>query len=175
MLAYLFLVIAVAFRFLPHPLAFTPVAASLLFFGARRPRTQAWIPVLMLAVSDVLLTKLVYGYPFKPDHFVTWIWYGAMVLLGGLLRQNAKPLRLVAASLAASISFFLVSNLAVWAVWDMYPKTFNGLLTSYIVGLPYFRNQVLGDLLFTSAMFALPALLLTFKEGKAAPDHTSAA
>jgi len=34
MLAYLFVVLAVAVRFLPHPWMFTPVAASLLFFGA---------------------------------------------------------------------------------------------------------------------------------------------
>jgi hypothetical protein len=174
MLAYLFLIFAAVFRFLPHPMAFTPVGASLLFFGARRPRSQAWIPVLLLALSDVLLTKFVYGYPFKPDQFVTWIWYGAMVLFGGVLRQNAKPLRLVGASLTVSISFFLLSNLAVWAVWDMYPKTFNGLLTSYVVGLPYFRNTVMGDLLFTFAMFAIPVLWQAISS-RAVPDHTSPA
>ena len=31
MLAYWFVLLAVAVRFLPHPLAFTPVAAALLF------------------------------------------------------------------------------------------------------------------------------------------------
>jgi len=56
MLAYLFVVIAVAVRFLPHPFAFTPVGASLLFFGARGPRRHLWLPLALLAASDVILT-----------------------------------------------------------------------------------------------------------------------
>ncbi len=63
MLAYLFVIFAVAVRFLPHPFAFTPVGASLLFFGARGPRRQMWVPLAVLAASDVLLTTLVYRYP----------------------------------------------------------------------------------------------------------------
>jgi len=57
MLAYLFVILAVVVRFMPHPLAFTPVGASLLFFGARGPRRQLWVPVALLAASDVVLTK----------------------------------------------------------------------------------------------------------------------
>ena len=40
MLVYVFVLFAVAFRFIPHPMAFTPVGAALLFFGARGPRRQ---------------------------------------------------------------------------------------------------------------------------------------
>ena len=40
MLAYIFAVFAFAIRFVPHPWHFTPVAASLLFFGARGSRRQ---------------------------------------------------------------------------------------------------------------------------------------
>ena len=82
MLAYLFVILAVAVRFMPHPLAFTPVAASLLFFGARGPRRQLWIPLALLAFSDVILTKVIYSYPFSWDHFVTLGWYAAMLWLG---------------------------------------------------------------------------------------------
>ncbi|HSY65329.1 MAG TPA: DUF6580 family putative transport protein, partial [Terriglobales bacterium] len=71
MLAYLFVVLAVAVRFMPHPWTFTPVVGSLLFFGARGPRRQIWIPFMLLAASDVALTKLVYSYPFTWDHYVT--------------------------------------------------------------------------------------------------------
>src|SRR5690349_15473648 len=81
MLAYLFVLLAVAVRFLPHPLAFTPVAASLLFFGARGSRRQLWIPLSLLAASDVVLTKFVYAYPFFWDHYITWAWYGGILLL----------------------------------------------------------------------------------------------
>ena len=49
MLAYLFVLFAVAVRFVPHPWQFTPVAASLLFFGARGSRRQMWVPLVLFA------------------------------------------------------------------------------------------------------------------------------
>jgi len=159
MLAYLFVVLAVAVRFLPHPLAFTPVTGSLLFFGANGSRRQFWMPLALLFASDVILTKFVYAYVFSWDHFVTWAWYAAVLWLGTRLRDNAKPLYVAGAALASSVSFFLVSNAAVWACWDMYPKNFSGLMMSYAAGLPFFRHALEGDLLFTAAMFATPMLL----------------
>lgn len=174
MLAYFFVALAVAVRFLPHPWTFTPVVASLLFFGARGSRKQLWIPFAMLAVSDVLLTKLVYHYVFSWDHLVTWAWYAAILLLGTTLRNNAKPLRIIAASLASSVSFFLLSNFAVWACWDMYPKNFSGLMISYTLALPFFRHAVEGDLLFTCVMFATPFALRAMSEALHGTDRTAA-
>lgn len=159
MLAYIFLLFAVAVRFLPHPLAFTPVGAALLFFGSRSSRKQMWIPLALLAGSDVILTTLVYRYPFSWDHFVTWAWYAAMLWLGSTLKEHAGALRVMGTALTGSISFFVVSNFAVWAAWDMYPRTFAGLLTCYDAALPFFRRGVEGDLLFTAVMFGAPALL----------------
>jgi uncharacterized protein DUF6580 len=159
MLAYLFVIIAVAVRFLPHPFAFTPVGASLLFFGSRGPRRQLWVPLAVLAASDIILTTLVYRYPFSWDHLVTWAWYAAMLWLGTTLRNNVGALRIMGSALAGSIAFFAVSNFSVWAAWDLYPKTFAGLITCYSAGLPFFRRAVEGDLVFTAAMFGVPVLL----------------
>ena len=158
MLAYLFVLFAVAVRFMPHPLAFTPVAAALLYFGARGPKRQLWAPLALLAVSDVILTKILYSYPLTWDHFVTWAWYAAILLLGTQLRENTNWLRVGGAALASSVSFFVVSNFAVWACWGMYPKTLAGLMTCYAAGLPFFRRGVAGDMLFTAVMFGVPAV-----------------
>lgn len=159
MLAYLFVVLAFASRFLPHPWHFTPVAASLLFFGAHASRRRFWFPVALLALSDVILTKYVYGLPLAWDQFVTWAWYAAILLLGTRLRENSKPLWILASAMASSVSFFLVSNFAVWASSNMYPKTFAGLMTSYTMGLPFFPRGLAGDLVFTAVLFAIPVLL----------------
>lgn len=161
MLAYFFVFFAIVARFLPHAgsFNFTPVAASLLFFGARMPRKQAWIPVTMLIASDVLLSHFVYGYPVSASDVVTWAWYAAIVLFGSLLASSQSPLRIAAASLTASLSFFAVSNFAVWAVWSMYPKTLAGLADCYAMAIPFFRNTVASDLLFAGAFFGLAALM----------------
>lgn len=174
MLAYFFVLFAFAARMpmMPHPWGFTPVAASLLYFGARGSRRQLWVPFALLAASDVVLTKFVYAYQFTWDHYVTWAWYAAILWLGTNLRQSAGLekatdwLKVGGASLASSVSFFVVSNFAVWACWNTYPKTLAGLMTSYMAGLPFFRRGLEGDLLFTTLMFGLPAAaaLLTRSE-----------
>jgi hypothetical protein len=168
MLAVLFVVLAIAARFLllmvPHLwLNFTPVGASLLFFGARGSRKLLWFPVVALAASDVILTKFHYGYSLTPDHYLTWVWYAAILALGTLLRKNQSGSRIFGASLATAISFFLLSNFAVWMVWDMYPKTVSGLLACYTMALPFFRNEVVSDVLFTAVLFAIPAGIAMLK------------
>ena len=176
MLAYIFVLVAVAIRFIPHPWQFTPVAASLLFFGARGSRKRIWLPLVLFAISDLLLNRFVYAYPFTWDQTVIWAWYGAILLLGTALRKTSKPVPIIGAALGSSISFFLLSNFMVWAAGTMYPLTWAGLVTCFEAAEPFFRHTLEGDLLFTIVMFATPAVLRVLagilgKEG----DHTAAA
>jgi hypothetical protein len=176
MLAYLFVVLAVAVRFMPHPWMFTPVVGSLLFFGARGSRRHIWIPFVLLAASDVVLTKWVYSYPFSGDHYVTFAWYAAILWLGTTLGATTKWLRAIGAALASSVSFFLITNLTSWAWLDMYPKNLSGVMESYVAGLPFFRRELAGDLIFTVAMFATPIALHALSEATGKPsDHAAAA
>jgi hypothetical protein len=180
MLAYLFVIFAVVARmpFMPHPWNFTPVAAALLYFGARGSRRQLWVPLALLAASDVILTKFVYSYQFSwpivADHLVTWTWYAAILFLGSRLRENITALRVAGASLASSVSFFAVSNFAVWACWNMYPKTLSGLMTCYAAGVPFFRRGIAGDMLFTAIMFGVPAVATVLSRSTPKPRGVAA-
>jgi len=174
MLAYLFVLLAIAVRFLPfagslnvlpHAWHFTPLAASLLFFGARGSRRQLWVPLVLLAGTDVILTKFMYSYPVTWDHLVTWAWYAGILLLGTSLREKSGFWRVVAAALTSSVSFFVISNFAVWAAWpQMYPRTFGGLIASYAAGLPFFRGTAESDFLFSLAFFSVPLLVQAVSE-----------
>jgi len=176
MLAYLFVLLAVAVRFMPHPWMFTPVVGSLLFFGARGSRRQLWVPFVLLAASDVVLTKWVYSYPFSWDHYVTFAWYAAILWLGTTLGTKSKLVPVAGAALASSVSFFLLTNLASWAWLDMYPKNLSGVMMSYVAALPFFRHALAGDVIFTAAMFATPMALhaLSAAFGRQS-DHAAAA
>jgi len=178
MLAYVFVLLAIISRFLPHPagwVQFTPLGAALLYFGARASLKQIWIPLAALIAADVYLTKASYAYPLKADHIITWAWYAGVILLGSkLLNHRFSARRVVAASLTASIAFFVVSNFGVWAVWDMYPKTLAGLAAAYVAAIPFFRNQAIADLLCAGAMFAVGALL-DRREEKPEPERIRAA
>lgn len=167
MLAYLFVLLAVVVR-LALPgfnlwLNFTPVGAALLFFGANQPRKRMWIPVLLLVGSDVLLNLFIYHFAIQAEVMVSWVWYAAMILLGSLLKDNAAPLRVLGASLAAAFSFFALSNLASWAVMAMYPKTVQGLMTAYVAAIPFFRNELVSDVLFSALFFSIPVALQHLK------------
>src|ERR1700733_12088394 len=116
MLPYLFVLLAIAVRFLPfagplnvlpHAWHFTPVAASLLFFGARGSRRQMWVPLALFIGADVILTKFIYAYTLSWDHLVTFAWYAAILWLGTNLREKPGPVRVVGAALARSASLFL--------------------------------------------------------------------
>jgi hypothetical protein len=164
MLAYVFVVLAIAVRFMPHPWMFTPVTACLLYFGARGPRRFIWAPLVLLAASDVVLTKWFWHYAFTWDQLVIWAWYAAVLMLGTRLRENRKPLWIMASALGSSVAFYLLSNFAVWASFNMYPKTLTGLMTCYTLAIPFFKPSLIGDLLFTAGMFAVPVLFGSLAE-----------
>lgn len=159
MLAYIFVIAAFASRFLPHPWHFTPIGAALLFFGARTSRKQMWFPVALLALSDVILSKYVYGVSLDLSVLVSWAWYAGIVLLGTRLRNTSNPLWIGSSALASAVSFFLASNFAVWIGGTMYPKTPAGLMTCYAAGIPFFQRDVIGTLLYTTVMFSIGALV----------------
>ena len=186
MLPYVFVLLTIAIRFLPfagplhvlpHAWHFTPLAASLLFFGARGSRRKMWIPLVLLVTTDFVLTKYMYGYHVSPEQLLIWAWYAAILWLGTNLREKAGFWRVVGAAVTSSVSFFLVSNFAAWlAQPELYRRTFGGLMTSYTAGIPFFRGTAESDLFFSLAMFGTPVALhalsgLLEKSG----DHTAAA
>jgi hypothetical protein len=186
MLPYLFVLLAIAVRFLPfagplsalpHAWHFTPLAASLLFFGARGSRRQMWVPLVLLAATDVVLTKYIFAYPFSWEQLIIWAWYAAILWLGTNLHEKAGFWRVVGAALTSSVSFFLISNFAAWvALPGMYPRTFSGLMMCYTAGRPFFRGTAESDLFFSLAFFGAPALVNALAERtRHSGDHAAAA
>jgi hypothetical protein len=143
-------------------LNFTAIGGSLIFFGARRPLHQAFLPVIGLAALDYYMTVYVYSYPFAvQDYLITWAWYAAVIVLGHLLLRERRSVgRVGAAVILSSTSFFLASNFAAWTILrGIYPHTFSGLMTAYAAGLPFYRNDLLSTTLVAGLAFGLPALV----------------
>lgn len=46
----------------------------------------------------------------------------------------------------ASFTFFIVSNFGVW--WNWYPHNFSSLITCYTLAIPFYKNTLIGDLVF---------------------------
>ena len=138
---------AVFMRILPHPPNIAPIAALALFCGITVPNWRGFaLPIIVMVLSDIFL-----GF-----HATIPFVYGSFMLIVGigyLLRKNKSPRNIILGSLIGSILFFFVSNFGVWMTSPMYEKTFSGLLHCYEMGIPFFRNTVIGDLLYTGIFF----------------------
>lgn len=145
----LMILLAVLIRLIPHPANFAPITALALFGGVFLPKRYAFVlPIAALLVSDLFI-----GFYGLEMIFV----YGSFLLSGliGLwVRNHLGLLNLLGGTLLASVLFFLVTNFGVWIdPRSWYIKDFSGLMQSYYLGLPFFRNSLLGDLFFTAAFF----------------------
>ena len=88
--------------------------------------------------------------------YISFILY---VFVGKTLALKSSAGLIILASLIGSISFFLITNAAVWAFGQMYEPDLSGLLQSYYYALPFFRNTLLGDLFYSGVLFAGYALI----------------
>lgn len=150
-------------RLLPHPPNFAPIGGMALF-GAAYYTRKWWaylIPIAAMWLSDLLLNNIVYAEYF--DRFV-WFYSGALftygafaliVLMATFTLRKVRVPQLLFSALGASVIFFIVSNFGVWFSTDMYPKTLAGLGACYLAGIPFFKNTVLGDLVYSAALFGL--------------------
>jgi hypothetical protein len=161
--AYLFLLVAVLSRLLPHAgwLNFTAVGGALLYFGARRPWREMLAPLAALMATDYYLTVYAYHYDFRWQAYATtWAWYLAAMALGQiLLTSRTTVVRVVAAAVLGPTSFFVLSNYAVWAAGVMYPRTLAGLGTCYAAAVPFYRNDLASTAIVLGVAFGVPALV----------------
>lgn len=138
---------------------FAPLAAIALCAAAYFPKRYKFaVPMIALLISDIVL-NVHYGFslfsPFVASHYLGFALVGGL----GLLLQNRASLKtLLPASIAASVIFYVVTNIVSWAFDPGYIKNFGGLIQSLTVGLPqysatpswmFFRNSLLSDLFFT--------------------------
>lgn len=160
----LFMILMAALsRLLPHPDNVTPVGAMALFGGAyfSRKYLAFLIPLVAMWLSDLVLNNVIYArlYPDFYDGF-SWVgnlWvYASFILIGIIGMTVLKKVNIknvVGASLIASVLFFLVTNFGAWMIDPLYPKTTSGLLAAYGAGIPFFRNTLLGDLVYCGVLF----------------------
>lgn len=141
-------ILAIWSRLIPHPWNFTAIGAAALFGGAylQSRSLSLAVPLLALLLSDLILG-------FHPTMVFVYAAFALIVMLGWTLKEKKTTARLATYSLATSCLFFLISNFGVWAMEPLYTKDMAGLVTCFYAGIPFFTNQVLGDLFFVAFLF----------------------
>lgn len=143
---------AAAFRLVPHPPNFSPIAAMALFGGATLVRRE-WAFAIPLAA--MFLSDLVLG--FHDQMVVVYVSVALVSGIGLWLRSGPRGYRSVArigaGSIVGSLIFFTLTNFAVWFSGGMYEKSLAGLWTCYTAALPFFQATLTGDLFFSTVFF----------------------
>ena len=145
---YLLLALGIICRFIPHAANFAPIGAIAIFSGLYLPKKYAIIvPVIALLISDFFIG------------FYSWrimlSVYGSFAIMGTLglwARKNKSFGKIAGATLLGSLVFFLLTNASVWAFGTMYTHSISGLMQSYYMALPFFRNSLLGDIFYTTIL-----------------------
>ncbi len=145
--------LAAATRLLPHQANVTAVGAVALVAGCY----LGWRVAAAVTVAAMLASDAVIGFYHWP---VMASVYGSLALAGGVGAWVRRPdqfswVRAAGGSFLGSAIFYLATNWAVWQFTPLYPKTAVGLWSSYLAALPFFRNGLLGDLLYGAVLFGL--------------------
>ncbi len=145
------MVVAAAFvRLIPHPPNFAPIAAIALFGGAYYSKKSF---AYLIPISAMFVTDLILGF-----HSAMWAVYLSfifIVAIGMIMIKKKNVKNVVLASLISSVLFFVLTNFAVWLSGMTYPMNLVGLGACFTAAIPFFQNTLIGDLVFTGAMFGI--------------------
>lgn len=145
--AVLLVILGLATRFVPHLPNFTAIGAVAFFAGRYLPtKYSLTIPLVAMLVSDLFIGF--YGLPIMLSVYLSF----ALMTVIGYTTQEKGWKKIATGTILGSTMFYLITNWAVWAFGTMYSLNLSGLITSYIAALPFFRNQLLADVFYTTVL-----------------------
>ncbi|MCS7204804.1 MAG: hypothetical protein NZ853_03825 [Leptospiraceae bacterium] len=169
----LFVGIGVLSRLVDHIPNFTPIVGIGLFLS--------YIYGKNFSLAFVILTMLISDAFIGLGHFLVHatVYFSLMVpsFLGVILRKfpnyKWKYFILVNLSLISSVIFYLTTNFAVWLWGGLYEPTLDGLMMSYIMAIPFFKNTLAGDLFSSLLVFGVYDLIYIWLSKKETAQQDS--
>ncbi len=147
--------VTILLRIIPHTPNIAAVGAIAMVSGFYLPgRWHYIVPLLVIGISDAFI-----GFYDIKVLAAVYISYLVMVWLGSKANRGFS---LVGNTVLGSVSFFLITNAAVWAFGTMYAPNLEGLIASYINAILFFRNSLFSDLTFTTSFFIIVELNAIF-------------
>ena len=149
----IFLTLA-ASRFIPHPPNFTSLLA--LSFYVPAILGIRYLPALVISF---VITDLFIGF-----HGVSLFTWGSVIFIGFISKYFISTIfsRMLGATIGACL-FFIITNFGVWSL-GFYGYSLEGLITCYILAIPFFGNSLIGTLIFSSAIEFIILRNLLFKK-----------
>ena len=135
----IFLALA-ASRFIPHPPNFTSLLA--LSFYVPALLGLKFLPALIVSF---IITDLFIGF-----HGLALFTWGSIIFIGLMSKYFVKNLKnRIFGCLISVFIFYIVTNFGVWSQGS-YGYTPGGLITCYILALPFLGNTLISTIIFAS-------------------------
>ena len=129
-------------RLIPHPWNFTPILATGIFSGFY---FRKFYLSLFIVIFSMFLADLYLG--FHNTMFFTYISLTVAVVLG-IYIKHFKFNEILISGLLSSVFFFIITNFGAWLTLEMYEKNLSGLMSSYILAIPFFHNTLISTFLY---------------------------
>tara|TARA_Y200000002_G_scaffold165385_1_gene136388 strand:- start:45 stop:563 length:519 start_codon:yes stop_codon:yes gene_type:complete len=131
--------IVLIFRIIPHPPNFTPVIALSLYLPIIFGLWSLPFCILGFAITDYFV-----GF----HSLLIWTW-GSLVLVGLISKFSKNIINRLTLAFLGSLIFFALSNLGVWLAGSYYEPNIEGLITCYIMAIPFFTNTLISTMIFS--------------------------
>jgi len=144
---------------------FTPIGAMALFGGSYfKDKWKAYlVPLAILLLSDVIMMRTIYSDLGSGFLYQGWGWiyasFALMVVMGHFIKKVTVSNVLLAA-IGAALVHWLVSDFGVWlgggtdiTTGQPYTRDAHGLMTCYWLAIPYMKNMLIGNVLYSALLF----------------------
>ena len=147
-------------RLVPHTANFSPVFALALFVGyLSRDWRLGFLPLLALFASDLFL-----GFYQPGVMFSVYLTLILTILAGQYLKKSYSYSLAINISLLSAILFFALTNWAVWFFGTWYASDITGLQQSYLLAIPFFKNTLLSNFVYSAFFFGAYQIYLSHQK-----------
>ena len=135
---------------------FTPVGAIALFGGTYfNNRLKAYlVPLSILFISDIFINHAYTGTwtLFYGGFPTVYLCFAIMVFIGSLVKKvNVGSVFL--ASVAGVFIHWILSDIEPWLAGTMYSKDINGYFQALVAAIPFERNLLFGNIIFSALLY----------------------
>jgi len=149
-------------RIIPHMPNFTPIGAMALFGGAylKNKYHAILIPIISLWISDLVINNFIFSFYsdftwFYPGFLWQYSSFILIILIGYFFLKKLDLKNVFLTTLFSSLIFFIVTNFGVWISGTMYSPDLQGLITCYIMALPFYKGTLLGFICYSTFLFGV--------------------
>lgn len=153
------IIVATVGRLIPHLPNATPLTSIAILSGLYfSKRVAVLLTLSSLLVSDILLASftqysmLGHWSMFSTSVFGSWSWftYSGYLFMCLCVRQPRQHfiIKMAGYTVGATLLYWLWTNLGTWLTGQLYPLSWSGLSSCYLMALPFLRNALAANLVY---------------------------